>query len=360
MKQTDKLSGGSRLALVAMHAPQRFPSDTALLLRATIKPNRPGHQNAPSLRSRGQAVKMPPPQLPRIDKNLYNQGASKGSNSTAGSIVCFVCRREKPQSQYSTRQLTKWKATIYQPYAPGGRVKAASRTTCKSCTPDQTTELTCIVCGETNGLGHFAKTQRKTPDAARCKVCINKQADTAPDLEVPDSDGYTSSDDDNGDEDRDFDTGQVFDTKDKVNRGGLVVNDTSSNAINSLTSNNLDRLNNNSVGASDGGWITKTARLAENQSTYSSGTRGGSSRAPASSVVSRPASEFKKSGWAKPEKIKKNQPQNGPAARRLRNLTGSDSDAEDGTVSFAGSEWTDRKADLKSDFDTDPWARAYK
>ncbi|KAK6359496.1 hypothetical protein TWF696_000651 [Orbilia brochopaga] len=307
---------------------------------------------------------MPPPQLPRIDKNLYNQGATKGSNSNAGrisypdTIVCFVCHREKPQSQYSTRQLTRWKATIYQPYAPGGRVKGDSRTTCKSCTPDQTTELTCIVCGETNGLGHFAKTQRKTPDAARCKVCINRQADTAPDLEVPDSDDYVEDDDD--DEDRDFDTGQTLETKDKVNRGDSTFSDTVSNSINSLTSTNLDRLNLNDTGDSDGGWVTKK-RTPETASNYSYGTRGESSRAPLSTIASR-QTEYKKSGWAKPEKIRRNQPLSAAAARRLKNNAGrdSDSDADGESVSHSGSEWTDRKANLQSDFDTDPWARAYK
>ncbi|KAF3922168.1 hypothetical protein ABW21_db0203887 [Orbilia brochopaga] len=314
---------------------------------------------------------MPPPQLPRIDKNLYNQGASKGSNSSAGrisypdTIVCFVCRREKPQSQYSTRQLTRWKATIYQPYAPGGRVKGDSRTTCKSCTPDQTTELTCIVCGETNGLGHFAKTQRKTPDAARCKVCINRQADTAPDLEVPDSDEYTASDD--SDDDRDFDTGNTMDAKDKVNRGSSAFAPTTSKSVNSLTSNNLDRLNSTGTGKSDDGWVTKTnTKTLETPSIYSTGTRGEASRAPLSTIASRQTggTELKKSGWAKPEKIKKAQPQSAAAARRERNLAARDSDSDgdfDGdSVSFAGSGWTDRRANLKSEFDDDPWARAYK
>ncbi|KAF3911491.1 hypothetical protein ABW20_dc0106855 [Dactylellina cionopaga] len=312
---------------------------------------------------------MPPPQLPKVGKNLFNAGASKGSNAAAGrigmpeTIVCYVCKRAKPEGQYSGRQLQRWKNTIYQPYAPGGKVKGEARTTCKNCTPDQTTELTCIVCGETNSLKSFAKTQRKNPDTARCKNCINKQADTAPDLEVPDSDEYVSSE---SDDDADFDTGAKDYKADNVVRAGEST--TYAASTNSLTLNNLNRLENSTPTAPaakqpNDGWVTKGRNQApaDTRSTYSYQSTKTEFPEPLRQIPPKQDMEVRKSGWAKVEKIRQQPKARGGKSRYDDDDDDDDDDADDETASgSAASAWTDRKQNVKSDFDTDPWARYYR
>lgn len=69
--------------------------------------------------------------------------------------------------------------------------------TCKTCTPGQTTELTCYICDTTKGLDEFAKNQRKDPDKARCIKCVNRVLDTEPDMSPPSSDAEEEEDTDN-------------------------------------------------------------------------------------------------------------------------------------------------------------------
>ncbi|KAK6510103.1 hypothetical protein TWF481_004816 [Arthrobotrys musiformis] len=332
---------------------------------------------------------MPPPQLPKVGKNLYNQGLGKGANSGGRvqqpeNILCCVCHRLKPQSQFSTRQLTKHKGTLYQPTGgKGGRPQ--HRTTCKTCTADQTTELTCIVCGETNGLDHFAKTQRKNPDTARCKNCINMQADIDPNLAVPDSDEYASSDD--SEDEVDFDTGaKEHRNTNTVVRAGDTSYAASSIHSNTLTSANLNRLERatgpvitprpGAAQAADG-WVTKSRQPAPQQQlqsetmttmTYDSAPRHGNVPQPPSSVISgdsrtplrsippKPATELRKNGWAKVNKI----PKKGQA-QGINDMKSDDGyDDFDGSVTSSASTWTDRKKTIKTDFDDDPWSRHYK
>ncbi|KAF3905879.1 hypothetical protein AA313_de0208920 [Arthrobotrys entomopaga] len=287
---------------------------------------------------------MSRPYLPKVDRNLYNKGSSTGSNGAGGRvnypavIRCCVCKRDKPHSQYSARQLGKFKASIYQPYAPGGRVRSDPKTTCKACTPDQTTELTCIVCGETNGLDHFAKTQRKTPD---------KAADTAPDLEVPDSDEYVESDPEEGD----FDTGAKPSKANDVVRGGESTTYAASNS-DILTSSNLNRLE--EAANPNDGWVTK-GRKPVGTNTYDSMTYDSASKGrPGNSAASQRQPEVRKNGWAKPQKIRQN--------ASGKNNTNYDSDDDESVATSATSTtgWTDKSQKLKTDFDTDPWARYYK
>ncbi|EWC47682.1 hypothetical protein DRE_03302 [Drechslerella stenobrocha 248] len=312
---------------------------------------------------------MPPPQLPKIDKNLYNQGSSRGSNSASGrisypdNIVCYVCNREKPQSQYSTRQLTRWRSTIYQPYAPGGRVRGEARTTCKACTPDQTTELTCIVCGETNGLSHFANAQRKNPDRARCKVCIKEQSKVAIDLDPQHSDVDTDSDDEDDDElDLDFDTGKPI-IKNQPTKAKKATNGSTTN---SLTWDNLASLDSGSNNEDiPGGWSTKkSGKLAsETQSNFSyqanSRDHDESSRSALSTIAPRDRTNMSKSGWAKPQKIKKKNNPESQNSGYSGSGFGSDDDA-DGGSNATSSGYRVRKPKLNSEFDTDPWSSRYK
>ncbi|KAK6351835.1 hypothetical protein TWF718_004981 [Orbilia javanica] len=324
---------------------------------------------------------MPPPQLPKVGKNLYNQGLGKGANSGGrvsqpDTIVCFVCRREKPHSQYSGRQLAKHRGTIYQPFAPTGKGKSQHRTTCKTCTADQTTELTCIVCGETNGLDHFAKTQRKNPDTARCKNCISKQANIAPDLEMPDSDDCASSDDE--EDEADFDTGHKEDrSTNTVVRAGGTSYAGSTIQTNTLTSANLGRLEQvtgsvvtprpGAAQAADG-WVTKTRQPQQQlQSetlttmTYDSHPRGGSvsgnteadSRAPLRSIPPKSAAaDLRKNGWARANRI--------PRKAQGQSLASDDGYDDAESITSSASTWTDRKKAVKTDFDDDPWSRHYK
>ena len=70
------------------------------------------------------------------------------------------------------------------------------KTTCRTCTPQQTTELNCCICNKTKGLTSFAKNQRKNPDTARCINCVNYCLDTEPDYEPPNTDEYSESESD--------------------------------------------------------------------------------------------------------------------------------------------------------------------
>lgn len=130
-------------------------------------------------------------------------------------IICHICKKAKPHSQYAKRQIQKFKDTIHNPYAPAGRCLTDPKTTCKTCTPQQVTELTCCVCSKTKGLTYFAKNQRKNPDIARCIKCVRMHLDAEPDVDPVDSDEYSESEDDGeGDfDDPDDDDGTQATTK---------------------------------------------------------------------------------------------------------------------------------------------------
>lgn len=81
--------------------------------------------------------------------------------------------------------------------SPVTRNAGLIQVTCKTCTPGQTTELTCYICDTTKGLDEFAKNQRKDPDKARCTKCVNRVLDTEPDMSPPSSDAEEEEDTDN-------------------------------------------------------------------------------------------------------------------------------------------------------------------
>jgi len=101
--------------------------------------------------------------------------------STIVSFYCFVC--------YSLWILTRSVA-----YAPAGRSLKDPKTTCMTCTPQQTTELTCVICDKRKGLEQFAKAQRRHPTKARCKKCVEFHLAHEADDTPPDSDDYAESD----------------------------------------------------------------------------------------------------------------------------------------------------------------------
>ncbi|KAF3936368.1 hypothetical protein ABW19_dt0200026 [Dactylella cylindrospora] len=310
---------------------------------------------------------MPPPQLPKIDKTLYNQGAAKGANTIGGKIKCYSCNSLKPHSAFSTRQLNNWKATIYQPYAPSGRTLKEPRTTCKNCTPGQTAELTCIVCGETNGLSSFAKAQRKNPDKARCTKCVTKQLDTAPDLEVPDSDEYTSSDAD-GEADIDFDTG--INLKQQPNPTQSRATTSYAASLSQAPPGPMSPPGQARSAAGDDGWAARPASTISRPQptqTFTYAFDSNDSRSVAGTdddssfkTVSRRGKTqetpgLRKNGWAKVEKISKK-------GRGKFSSFDDEADTDEGDGGDDGShgEWKDRKVKLKADFDSDPWASKYK
>ncbi|PUU74389.1 Stc1 domain-domain-containing protein [Tuber borchii] len=133
---------------------------------------------------------MPNPNHQKFNRNLVNQrGASSGANKIPSNIMCNVCRGRKHQSQFAGRQLGKFnsynKAFLRDPNS--------IKVTCKDCTAQQTTELTCCVCSVTKPLNGFAKSQRKNPDQARCIDCVNKDLETEPNI-APSSDESGSAD----------------------------------------------------------------------------------------------------------------------------------------------------------------------
>ncbi|KAI5855997.1 Stc1 domain-containing protein [Tricharina praecox] len=143
---------------------------------------------------------MPPSYLPPVGRNLVNQrqkGVNVG-NSGGGvpnEITCYVCKKKKPKSQYANRQIQRFADTICNVYAPAGRTLTDPKTTCKTCTPQQVTELTCCNCEKTKGLTHFAKNQRKNPDAARCMKCVQRGLGAGSGDEFSDGDDDTDQDD---------------------------------------------------------------------------------------------------------------------------------------------------------------------
>lgn len=139
--------------------------------------------------------------------------------------MCNVCRGRKHQSQFAGRQLSKFssynKACWFSPSPPNTapssyaliqlltilvlRDPNSVKVTCKDCTAQQTTKLTCCVCSETKLLDGFAKSQRKNPDQARCKDCVNKDLETEPNI-APSSDESGSAE--LSEPDSDFDVKQ--------------------------------------------------------------------------------------------------------------------------------------------------------
>ncbi|KAG0128870.1 hypothetical protein HOY82DRAFT_565410 [Tuber indicum] len=132
---------------------------------------------------------MPNQNYKKINRNLVNQrGTSSGSNKIPATIICNVCHSKKHQSEYAGRQLSKF--TVYNKAFV--RDPKSVKVTCKDCTAQQTTNLTCCVCSETMPLEKFAKSQRKTPDQARCIDCVNQDLKTEPDI-APSSDEASSA-----------------------------------------------------------------------------------------------------------------------------------------------------------------------
>ncbi|KAL9603159.1 MAG: hypothetical protein Q9219_001362 [cf. Caloplaca sp. 3 TL-2023] len=88
---------------------------------------------------------------------------------------CKGCHKLKALSQYSNKQLIELRQRVAGPQAEKAKAPAAEIITCRNCTSGQVQELTCILCHQTKSLEEFGKTQRKTPDLARCTICVHEQ-----------------------------------------------------------------------------------------------------------------------------------------------------------------------------------------
>jgi len=136
----------------------------------------------------------------QINRNLVNKrGKTANSNGLPGKIRCRLCKTEKSTiHDFSKTQLRPYQPSVHNPNPKIDNIKAA----CKSCTGQQTTELTCLRCDNTKPLDKFAKRQRKDPERATCELCMQKIGDTEPDVPMPDSDDYSEEE---SEEESDFD-----------------------------------------------------------------------------------------------------------------------------------------------------------
>ncbi|KAI4114803.1 MAG: hypothetical protein LQ345_004480 [Seirophora villosa] len=87
---------------------------------------------------------------------------------------CKICRKLKPINAYSNKQQLDLKQRIAGPQGERAKLPTAEIITCRPCTGGPVHELTCCICNKTQGLDAFNKTQRKTPDAARCILCVHE------------------------------------------------------------------------------------------------------------------------------------------------------------------------------------------
>ncbi|KAF0424063.1 Stc1 domain-containing protein [Gigaspora rosea] len=119
------------------------------------------------------------------------QNANSQEPKLPSVLFCYGCEKEKPIHSFSKTQITKAMSNIHNRYAPKGRTTKRHHTTCKQCTPQQNTSLTCMVCTKTMPLDKFAKAQRKNAEKARCIECMKKQQDE----DTDDSEDYDESED---------------------------------------------------------------------------------------------------------------------------------------------------------------------
>ncbi|PWW77588.1 hypothetical protein C7212DRAFT_314700 [Tuber magnatum] len=232
---------------------------------------------------------MPKPNYQKVNRNFVNQrGASSGANKVPSNIACNVCRVKKNQSQFAGRQLSKFssynKAFVRDPNSV--------KVTCKDCTARQTTDLTCCVCSSTKPLKDFAKSQRKTPDQARCMDCVNKDLETEPNI-VPSSDESASPY--LSEPDSDFDDWETPTPPTKFTSKKLSPS-VAKPAANEESHPSLD---------DDFAALTVADRKENENEWHVAGNSRNSNAAVRNSDSSASATRPKKSGWAKAPKIPK-------------------------------------------------------
>ncbi|CAO3611446.1 unnamed protein product [Cunninghamella blakesleeana] len=113
--------------------------------------------------------------MSRPATNFMNYNASYNSNSqtvTVKTLQCIFCKMDKPLDAFSKTQVAK---ATFNPHAPPSFNNKPKYVSCKKCTTGQKTTMSCMACGKTMALEHFAKSQRKHADRARCLKCMKKR-----------------------------------------------------------------------------------------------------------------------------------------------------------------------------------------
>ncbi|CAO3633434.1 unnamed protein product [Cunninghamella echinulata] len=121
----------------------------------------------------------------------YNSGYNSNSQvANVRTLQCVFCKIDKPLDAFSKTQVSK---ATFNPHAPPSWNNKPKHVSCKKCTTGQKTTMTCLACSKTMSLEHFAKSQRKHGDRARCLKCMKKREEEDVWASEPDSD-----DSDNG------------------------------------------------------------------------------------------------------------------------------------------------------------------
>ncbi|CAG8510845.1 4941_t:CDS:2 [Acaulospora morrowiae] len=108
--------------------------------------------------------------------NRGQRGNNAQSSVEPETLFCYGCGKDKPFYTFSKTQQTKALSNIYNPYAPKGRTTKRHHTLCKQCSPNQTSNLTCMICTKTKPLEKFSKAQRRNAEKARCLECMEKRS----------------------------------------------------------------------------------------------------------------------------------------------------------------------------------------
>jgi hypothetical protein len=139
---------------------------------------------------------------------------SQSSASNVKMLYCIFCKKEKPLNAFSKTQITKSVSHIQNPYAPRGFTTKKHKPCCKQCTPNQQTQLTCMICTKSFPLDKFAKSQRRNAEKARCIECMKKREKEDPNFTPSDSDYESDSDEKSGvgkkEEDDDNEFGETW------------------------------------------------------------------------------------------------------------------------------------------------------
>ena len=94
-----------------------------------------------------------------VDINAFNR------------LACKECRKQKPSTQYSGKQLGDLQQHLYKSNRQNAAGAADYVIRCRICTPGVNTELHCMICGEVKALEFFSKTHRSSPDTAVSLSC---------------------------------------------------------------------------------------------------------------------------------------------------------------------------------------------
>jgi len=136
------------------------------------------------------------------ERYVTDPALSLGSSSLTlrHSIKCARCLKFKrtDRPHFSNKEKAKLRYAIH---TDGQSVAASTPINCIMCTGEQRTELYCGYCNKVMVLAKFSKVQRKSPDNAKCIICVEEQKAAEPDY----NGAAVNSDDSNGDNDDDVD-----------------------------------------------------------------------------------------------------------------------------------------------------------